>query len=413
MIRRKQKKMWCLTIICLFIVLLTGCGDGIKDEEQIQVDLESYLKKDTSTQNERVIEVNIEKRKTEENQKLDTVWCNVKTEDEHYSYEKKVILTYNLYDEGGWILDEISVNDSSEWNISPITGVSDEEIVTSLDGINILVENETWKIMQDNITSCSVEKQETDLEAKTDVVTLSLKIDDLLVEASGKLVVNYIFDDKWIIESISESENFTSTVKAGLALNVTDEYLFNALSDQIVVYGVGDATQNITLKREELSDLVIESQESSSKGKEQTYICSCKLTKAHADFELNAKIMYTYSGEWTVESIAVDAKCVSVRLDGNWTGTMRQKTCELNITEVNQDGMVTGVFTYYDGAGSFYVSGKIDLNNLTINLQAGDEIVVGINKYGNAYGTNDISAQLNVNDSTISGRERGSFIVSQ
>ena len=128
---------------------------------------------------------------------------------------------------------------------------------------------------------------------------------------------------------------------------------------------------------------------------------------------LDIEVQYTYSDKWDTQINYVNAECISTNLEGNWVGTMFDEICELNITEEKEDGSLTGTYTYYNGEGSYYVSGKIDKKTLAINLEAGDEIIVGINVFGNAYGTSDIEAKLNVDDSSISGMVRRSFIVAR
>lgn len=132
-----MKKRWYLPLILIVMMLLGGCGKAVRDEKQIQADLESDLQANYFAENEKIIEVKIEKRQTEKKEKHDTVWCSVQTEDERCAYEKSLVLTYSLYDEGGWLLDDVSVNSRSEWVITPIIGISNDEIAASLCGINI------------------------------------------------------------------------------------------------------------------------------------------------------------------------------------------------------------------------------------------------------------------------------------
>ncbi len=58
--------------------------------------------------------------------------------------------------------------------------------------MNLTVDNEIWYVSEDNIKSISVDNHETDLEAETDQVTVSLTVDDLVEEAEGQLVIDYI-----------------------------------------------------------------------------------------------------------------------------------------------------------------------------------------------------------------------------
>ena len=125
----------------LMAVIFVGCGKKVANEEQIQIDLETFMEKSILADNEKILAVTIDKRQTQKDDKKDVVWCTIQTEDERCAYEKSIVLTYSLYDEGGWMLDEISGNDRSGWVITPLTGVNDDEISASLSGINITTNN--------------------------------------------------------------------------------------------------------------------------------------------------------------------------------------------------------------------------------------------------------------------------------
>ena len=416
-----------LTLIIVALLLIGCSGDNeagnadgtdnqnaqmSNDEKKIMADLEAYGNIDLSGTSGEIVSLKIEKRQTDKDAGVDTVWCTARTENTQYSYEKKLTLKYNLYDVGGWILDNVSVNDRSDWIIEPIGGASEEDIINSLNGITITADNEYWGFADNNIKNLVIDKQETDLETRIDVVTVTLTIDDEVEEAVGQLVLTYKFNRQWELDTVSGNDSFTASTKPGAALNITTEMLIDTLSEQTFEYGVGE-TQNITVTKNAISDFIIESQEFSDRGRTAKYLCSFTLTKPHAEFAVEATVLYSYRGEWTQALDSVTAKCTSVELSGVWTGTMYSKACELNITDSSADGAISGIFTYYDGEGSYYVSGKIDLNTLIINLAAGDEIKVGVNSFGNAYGTSDIDARLSVDDSAISGNARKSFTVTK
>lgn len=408
-----MKRRWFLIgSFILIMVGLAGCGKKVADEEQIQVDLEAYKKDGILSENEKIIEITIDKRQTEKDEKLDSVWCTVQTEDERCAYEKNFTLMYTLYDEGGWILDDVSVNGRSEWVITPLTGINNDEISASLNNVNLTVDNEIWYVSEDNIKSISVDNHKTDLEAETDQVTVSLTVDDLVEEAEGQLVIDYIFENgNWIMDSLSGNENFTSVSKQTVALNVEEESLLNAVNDLSFEYG----SQEITVDKNKVSDFVIESQEASSKGTLQQFFCSCTLTEPHAAFTLKAEITYRYSGEWEIQTVTVTAECISAELKGSWTGNnVYGRACELNITEMDADGNISGTYSdygsSYDNSYSYYVSGKLDWSTLEMYLKAGD--MIGEKPY-KWFEPEDIKARLNVEQSSIKGNADLGFTVTQ
>ena len=94
-----------LLLICVFS--LFGCGATAADENQIRQDLESNTKFHFLGTNEQIDTVVIDKRQTDKNQKTDTVWCTIVTNDTAVSCEKGVVLSYGLYDKTGWVLDDV------------------------------------------------------------------------------------------------------------------------------------------------------------------------------------------------------------------------------------------------------------------------------------------------------------------
>ncbi|MCM1386012.1 MAG: hypothetical protein NC231_01685 [Bacillus sp. (in: Bacteria)] len=393
----------------LIMFALAGCGAKVADEEKIQTDLTSYKQKDFLAADEKITEIVIDKRQTEKDDKIDTVWCSVQTEDARCAYEKDFTLTYSLYDEGGWILDEVDVNNRSEWVITPLTGVSNEEISASLSGINITADNESWYVTKDNIKAMSVNNQETNLENETDVVTVSLTVDDLVEEAKGELLIHYIFrNGGWVMDSMLGNENFTADMKTSAALSIDDTALFNAVNGQVFEYG----SQEISVNKDEISDFMVKGQELSNKGTVQKYLCSCTLTKPCATFSLDIAVPYYYAEGWNEQSADITAKCTSVDIVGVWSGTTLGDYNELNITEMDENGNISGSYVHRGPIKldiySYYVTGAVKWDTLGIYLTVGDVI-----EEAKEWKIKDINAYINIEDSTIEGTGYEYFAVSR
>lgn len=111
---------------------LTACQDSVPKEGQIKEDIpedmrviyvDSGFGEETITLD--VTEVNILKRQT--NEKDDTVYCTVSMENADYKYTANWVLTYNYYDQGGWILDDWYADEESNTpEIIPLSGISTE-----------------------------------------------------------------------------------------------------------------------------------------------------------------------------------------------------------------------------------------------------------------------------------------------
>ncbi|MBD5473221.1 MAG: hypothetical protein HDR20_10125 [Lachnospiraceae bacterium] len=406
----KKKFIMEILIGMILAFILTACGNKVVDEEQIQIDLETSTEKSILADNEKILAVTIDKRQTQKDDKKDVVWCTIQTEDERCAYEKSIVLTYSLYDEGGWMLDEISGNDRSGWVITPLTGVNDDEISASLSGINITTNNEIWYVTQDNMKSILVDSHETNLEEQKDTVAVTLIVDDLIEEADGQLIINYSFEHgSWKMDSISGNENFSAATKAGMELNITEDILLKAIDGQSYKYNAQEPSmyskQEITINKDEVVDFAIDRQESSSKGTSQQIFCNCTLAKPNAVFTLAIEVSYLYSDTWIIQPISVTSECTSVDITGKWTGTNAYgRICELDITEMDAEGNISGTYSdqgsAYNKAYSYYVAGKINRDTLEITLDAGD--MIGEKPY-KWFKPDNITAKVNIDDDLISG----------
>ena len=389
------------------------------EEKNIKADLEKYDNNYLQYPGEKIISVKIDKRQTDKDDGIDTVWCTVKTEDEWRACEKSVKVTYYLNDDADWVLDEAVVNDTSEWIITPLVGVSKDDIESDLisSGINVIADNEIWSVTQASIKNITVEKQETDLEAKNDFVTVTLTLDDLVMEASGNVDIRYKFiDGFWEITAISGNEAFTSAMKPGTNIAFNETMLINELDKEKFKYGASDS-QNIEIDKSEISEFEVLGHTSSSKGILQKYLCHCKLNKPNAVFDLDIDIEYGYSESvgWNIKPISLKSICSSVKIAGKWTGTnFYGRACELNITDIDADGNITATYSDYGASNnkaySYYVSGKIDFTTMKISLIPGD--VIGEKPYS-WFDPDNITATLYVNNSIIKGRADLGFTLSQ
>lgn len=379
---------------------------------------------------EKIEKLIIEKRQTDKKQKIDTVWCTITTADTEISYQKDVVLTYGLYDKDGWILDDVSVNDIMK---TPIKGIAEENIADSLDGKFVTIKDERWDITEDNIKSIFIDNQNTNFEENVDIVTVSLTLDEDVEEASGKIEINYKFDDEWKIDTISEIEEFKTTIKPEKALDITEENLIDELNEQKFEYGESKTNngngisftnygsqQTITINKNEISNFVIENQASLSKGSCQEFNCRYTLTKQCVTFDIQAKIRYLYDSNigWRLDGMTILPEIVSVNIGGDWKGNYvvagSNGEVVLSISSINDAGSISGIYSWTSSrqAGSYYVSGTIDKDTLLLNMSAGE----WIDKPSNALSVTkiDVRAILYVDDSKIKGigHESASFKVS-
>lgn len=373
---RKEIRVTLLMIIMIIGIFgLSACGTKVADEERIKQELTTgfqFLK-----EGEQIDDVVIEKRQTEKEEKTDTVWCTVVTSDTEVSCQKNVVLSYGLYDKTGWVLDDIKVESKDNWSITPLKGIDESTMQTLLSGQVIVIDGEEWSITQDNLLNAKIEKQQTNLEQKTDQVTVSLVLNDKLERAEGKIEALFTFGREWKCDSIISKDDFTVSMKEEYAFNVSEDDLITMIVGHELP--VGETKQTITVEKAEISDFKIGEQRSESRGSRKVYQCSYIINKSWAVLEMETVIIYTYQdGEgWKGSVNETTSKVISADIKGTWVGTYTdafdEEKAELCISEVTADGAVTATYTFAEG--SYELSGTWNQESLKLWLEPGDWIV--------------------------------------
>lgn len=374
-----------ILLICAFS--MSACGAKVADEEQIRQELESNTDFQFLKENEQIDMVVIDKRQTDKKQKTDTVWCTVTTSDTEVSCEKDVVLFYGLYDKAGWVLDDMEVESGKQWDVVPLKGIGQGDVLDSLYGHTVIVDNEEWNITKENVVKAEVDSQQTDLDRQEDKVTVSMILDEEVERAEGKIEILYLFDQEWKFDTILSNKEFQASMKEEHALNVTESDLILAMQGAEAVFGEGANRQTISVKAEEISDFMTEEPQVYSKGCHQIFQCGFQLKKGSAEIHVDAAVHYTYQKEngWTAAVNEISARVTSAEISGDWSGTYTDAPwsgrAELHISEMQEDGSVTATYKFipeqinkYSCVGSYELSGRWDAETLTIYLEAGDWI---------------------------------------
>jgi len=421
----KTKKILVIIMLVGIFFSLTACTKKLKDAT-VKEDVETSLAEELDT-DETIEKINILSRRANKDTNDTSVNIEVITSNDEISYVKYFMAVYHLSDKEGWYLTSFFGTDSDKWTATPIKGISEESIKSSLTGQFIHTENDTWEIEKRKISSISIVKQETNLKELKDTVTVDLTLDSAVQQAKGRLTIEYTFDKKWKIKSISGSQDFTVQTKPECALNVTTEELIAELvKKEVVVAPASSDRQTVTMSIDEISNFEIIKESSQEKGTFVRYDCKCTLTKKHTILEIEASYNYHYEGSegWKLQVIHLTPQVTSVNIIGEWNGTYSQAgekgTAKLTITEFTPDGIIKGVYAYtpyeldtWSQPGSYAVSGTIDLSTMYMQLAAGDWII----KDSKALSVTkiDVWAILKIDKSQIHGigQESCSFVVSQ
>lgn len=406
-----RRKYLMILPMALLMTLFTGCSN-VANEKQIKTDLEQYEETNVIKDNEKIEEIAIDKRQTDEDKKTDTVWCTITTQDSEISYQKACVLTYNLDKQKKWTLADIDVNDSDEWVKEPLKGIDEEAISLSLNDETVKVDDTEWYIEESEIKKISIDKQDTDIEQKKDTVLVSLILESPVQKAEGQLEISYHFEDEWEIDSLVEKKSFTAQDIEGTALNATEKSLTEELVQSEIK--LGNDESNISIEKENISNFKIVNENTEDKGTFKTFECTATITKPTAVFQIAANIGYLYSEEegWTCQPVTIKSTLESLNIVGEWKGTYNgapySGEAVLNILSLDENGTITATYSYtpettsdYSQPGSYNVSGKIDFETLHMDLEAGDWIAepsktLSVTKA-------NIRANLYVNDSIIEG----------
>lgn len=406
-----RRKYLMILPMALLMTLFTGCSN-VANEKQIKTDLEQYEETDVIKDDEKIEEIAIDKRQTDEDKKTDTVWCTITTQDSEISYQKECVLTYNLDKQKKWTLADVDVNDCDEWVKEPLKGIDEEAISLSLNDETVKVDDTEWYIEESEIKKISIDKQDTDIEQKKDTVLVSLTLESPVQKAEGQLEISYHFEDDWEIDSLAEKKSFTAQDIEGTAINATEKSLTEELVQSEIK--LDNDESNISIEKENISNFKIVNENTEDKGTFKTFECTATITKPTAVFQIAANIGYLYSEEegWTCQPVTIKSTLESLNIVGEWKGTYNgapySGEAVLNILSLDENGTITATYSYtpettsdYSQPGSYNVSGKIDFETLHMDLEAGDWIAepsktLSVTKA-------NIRANLYVNDSIIEG----------
>lgn len=301
-----KKKILTMIILGTFVLLLAGCSKTV-NEEQMQKDLESYNKDEILNEDEEIKKLVVDKRKTEKDKDIDKIWCTMITENLGISYEKEIVLEYGLYEKGKWVLDSVEVNDSKDWIVKPVKGVSKERVIETLSDENLWVDDSEWLTKRKDIKKLNIEEQKTDLEKKRDKVVVSVQLASAVEIVEGQLEISYEFDytDNWEIKEVKTLGELKSTDNK-IAEELSEEVLISAIAE----WGIeGDDRDDRTpISQDEISDFKIDRIIKIDKGIYRKYLCSAVVNRADKTQNIETILEYEYHGKdvgWVQQVIRV------------------------------------------------------------------------------------------------------------
>ena len=143
-----KKRMLCLLVLVLLSVILAGCGNSVKNENELMDDFlvhaDNYLVEGSS-----ISEFSVIKRLTKAEDKKDTVYVQMTADHPAATAYQAFIMHYTLYNDG-WKLDGIESYQGHDaaYKTVPKSNPTNEEVMTQLTAYsNAAIDdyNQTWQ----------------------------------------------------------------------------------------------------------------------------------------------------------------------------------------------------------------------------------------------------------------------------
>ena len=378
----------------------------------------------------------------------DEVWCKVTTQDETVKYTRFYSLRYELTWEG-WVLakDGIVEHQPDRWTVEPLTGATEDEIREALVGREVEIAGYTYALTEEDVAQAEIVSN-PDLKAGTDVVQVGLDVTGELISWNTEGSLGMVFDEAWTATTF-ECSDVEWEPNPGMEFEVTDEEIEAEFvdmqiaavkepvieedededkaedSDEPVEDDVTEPSvdedapeadleadleaepeaepeasadpaapaqdvvtdQMVTIKAEEITNLVVKEPEFDLEKGTYTVECTFDLDKPAVTVEVKAKLIYKFEEEWVMDSMEYSSSIKEIKLDGEWTGTYQvdaggmtlKPSVTLTVT-TDENGAMNGVFAFGPSEGfpivpgSYHVLGKVDPATLEVEFEAGEWI---------------------------------------
>jgi len=253
----------------------------------------------TNINENNIKDIEIVRRQTNKKDKNDKSFIRVTLVDGGIQSEGELKLTYNYYDKGGWVLDDVSKNLDKNFSYTLIGGINEAQIKESLINQNINIGewygsigfwNRLWSLNKDEISKIDIVEQNTDINQKTDEVIINLRLKNEMLKVSGNLKLIYVFNhDHWKIEKIELINDFDHEFVNDRSMDieqvkkdiVNHEFSYNVFSKWKINEG-------------QVRDLKVIDQKINDKGKKRLIIAQIKLEYDKKLFVGEFKIIYDY-----------------------------------------------------------------------------------------------------------------------
>lgn len=188
------------TLLVLCALLLCSCGrGGVRSEKEIMADLLEKGVMDVVAVSDAPIEeissLKILKRQTNKELKNDFVYVTVEANTETAHFVCSMKLTYNYYDDQGWVLDEYEPYAEGENSTKPLKGPDNSVVDDFFEALHRKFDNsETLSMSRElgliqEYVSWSVESIETDLQNSSSQITVTASRETDIIKTEETFVL--------------------------------------------------------------------------------------------------------------------------------------------------------------------------------------------------------------------------------
>jgi hypothetical protein len=289
----------------------------------------------------------------------------VRSNDTEATYVRYVIMRYMQNEEREWVLAGTQATMQNEWTAIPLAGVSldtvESAFANSLRGYRPpppeplppidesispfaqhLQHRDLLQLSAETYESASIARQNTNLDARMDIVIADIVIGSEILIAHGQVELEFEFDGGWNLTDFSIYTPFETSVRPDKDFTLTEDQLITEFLNLDTFH---DGT---TIERNDISNVNILGYGSYNMGKTRNYIGSLTVQKGIITyaFEYIFEFAYTDGAGWSVNERGHSFSTFSIEfvdlLDtiwvGSWNPDFREQTqLAIHITEVSAD----------------------------------------------------------------------------
>lgn len=192
----KKYYMYILLEMLILVAFLTGCSPKAKSDQEIMNDVKDDFLYNWSFVDFDDIDIEVYKRQTNKEEKIDFAWVTVAAENDEISMEVSYEVEYALYNDG-WELEEINYS-KRDYQVK-------KSSVTEDDALSIVTQN-----YQDVYEEIVLLQHDTDLAYRTDTFVFEGTYSEGYVTITDHITVCYEYSlrDRWYNASHQREEIF-------------------------------------------------------------------------------------------------------------------------------------------------------------------------------------------------------------